>query len=318
MHMKKVLIVKTSSMGDLIHAFPALTDAARAYPEAEFHWLAESSFVEIPRFHSAVSKTIEVSWRNWRHKLWQKSSRDDIHAFLTELRQTKYDRIVDLQGLLKSAVMARLAHGQVAGPDKASAREWFASWLYHKPCQATYQQHVLQRNRQLMAKALDYTYDVNRLDYGLKQTIKVTKSSNQIIFIHGTSLEAKEWPVANWIELAKRMHQHGLEVVLPWGTERERLRAQYIAKQTQAVLLPKLSLTELKQVIEQARAAVAVDTGLGYLAAALQVPCISIYPVTNAEILAVKGPGQAYCAPDQHNEIKTSTVYQKLLELGVL
>ncbi|GAF69677.1 unnamed protein product, partial [marine sediment metagenome] len=150
----KILVVKTSSLGDVIHALPALTDAAHAIPNISFDWVVEKSFSEIPSWHLQVNKVIPVSWRKWRKNMRESWKSGEIQHFYHDLRDSHYDKIIDAQGLMKSAIMACMAKGIKCGLDYKSAREPLASLFYQHRHKVDYQQHAVTRSRQLFAKAL--------------------------------------------------------------------------------------------------------------------------------------------------------------------
>lgn len=310
----RVLIIKTSSMGDLIHALPAITDAARNYPHIQFDWVAEKSFAEIPAWHPKVKKVIPLSWREWRKNLWKKQTRDEMKIFFSELRQEKYDWVIDLQGLLKSAVLAATAHGISCGLNFSSARDHLAALFYQKTYPVEFKQHAILRARLLLSQALNYSFDGKKIDYGISRPI--SKIKPQVLFIHGTSRVDKEWAEANWIELAKFVEAKNYQVLLPWGSETEKGRAEQIAKATHAKVLPRMSLSDLKTVLAECQFAVAVDTGLGHLAAALNVPCVSLYPATNPALIGAQGENQIYCLADNEGNIPVNSVSEKLLNFA--
>lgn len=297
----KILVVKTSSLGDIIHALPALTDAANAIPDLSFDWVAEKGFSEIPSWHSQVNKVIPVSWRKWRKNLSASWKSREIQDFHHELRDTQYDKIIDAQGLIKSAVMAYMARGQRCGLDYASAREKLASLFYQCRHRVDYQQHAVTRCRQLFAKTLAYDMPEGMPDYGILHHFSsfAQQDNNDVMFFHGTTRDDKEWPVSHWIALAKYCADSNLNVLLPWGNDREKQRATEIAAVcNNAKVLPKMSLGELAKQLAQVKAAVAVDTGLGHLAAALNVPTLSIYGPTDPKHIGACGENQIHlCAP---------------------
>ncbi len=310
----RVLIIKTSSMGDLIHALPAITDAAKNYPDIEFDWVAEKSFAEIPTWHPNVKKVIPVSWRKWRKSLWKKQTQDEMKAFFSELRREKYDFVVDLQGLLKSAVLAAAADGVSCGLNFSSARDHLAALLYQKKYPVEFKQHAILRARLLLSQALNYSFDAKKIDYGISRPGREIKG--QVLFIHGTSRVDKEWAEENWVGLAKWVEGRNYEVLLPWGSEAEKLRAERIALKTRAKVLPRMSLSELKNLLAECQFAVAVDTGLGHLGAALNVPCVSLYPATDPALIGAQGENQIYCLADGDGKIAVNSVSEQLLNFA--
>lgn len=295
----RVLLIKTSSLGDLIHSLPALTDAARAIPGIQFDWVVEEGFAEIPAWHPAVAQVIPVAIRRWRKHLWQTLKNGEWRRFKQRLGETRYDLVIDAQGLLKSAWLTRYVKAPVAGLDRASAREPLASRFYDRSYAVPRDQHALERVRQLFAQALDYPLPAGLGDYGLDRNLLADAAAQPyLLFLHGTTWASKHWPETYWRSLAERMDGLGWAIRLPWGNEVEMARAERLAAGlAHAAVLPRLNLAGVAKVIAGARACVAVDTGLGHLAAALDVPCISLYGPTLPGRVGAYGRGQVHlCA----------------------
>ena len=164
----RVLLVKTSSLGDLIHSFPALSDAGRAIPGIRFDWLVEEGFAEVPAWHPGVLKVIPIGLRRWRRG-WRKAwDSGELGEFARLLRQQRYDLVIDAQGLIKSALPAVLAHGRRAGLDRVSAREPLSALFYQRRYRVARGQHAVERVRQLFAQALAYPLPADPPDYGLR------------------------------------------------------------------------------------------------------------------------------------------------------
>ena len=297
----RVLLVKTSSLGDVIHALPALTDAARAIPGITFDWVVEEGFAEIPTWHPAVGKVIPVAIRRWRKNIWQTLKSGEWKRFKQTLRAEKYDLVIDAQGLVKSAWLTRYVNAPVAGLDKNSARERLASRFYQRRLAVARGQHAVERLRQLFAVALGYDLPKGLGDYGLnvERLIELPRKKPYVLFLHGTTWDTKHWPEVYWRDLAVRMGHLGVEVRLPWGNPVEKARAERIANGLpNAVVLPKLNLAGVAKVLASANACVAVDTGLGHLAAALDVPTISLFGPTNPGLTGAYGKAQIHLASD--------------------
>lgn len=295
----RVLLVKTSSLGDVIHTLPALTDAARAIPGIQFDWVVEEGFAEIPAWHPAVAQVIPVAIRRWRKNLWQTLKNGDWSRFKARLRETRYDLVIDAQGLLKSALLTRYVKAPVAGLDRDSAREPIACRFYDRLYAVPKDQHALERTRQLFAQALGYSVPAGLGDYGLdRAALADVVAQPYLLFLHGTTWASKHWPEADWRALTQRMADAGWAVRLPWGNDTERARAgRIVAGIANAAVLPKLNLAGVAKVIAGAQACVAVDTGLGHLAAALDVPTISLYGPTLPGRVGAYGRGQVHlCA----------------------
>ena len=296
----RVLIIKTSSLGDVIHTLPALTDAAHAIPGIRFDWVVEEGFAEIPSWHPAVDQVIPVAIRRWRKNLWQTIKSGEWKAFKQRVRERKYDLVIDAQGLVKSAWLTRFVKAPVAGLDRYSAREGWASRFYDRRLSVATGQHAVERVRQLFALALAYDLPEGIGNYGLDlDRLQLPPAAPYVVFLHGTTWATKHWPEAYWRELAERMGQRKLQVRLPWGNQAEKDRAERIAQGlNNCQVLPKLNLAGVARVLAAAKACVAVDTGLGHLAAALDVPTISLFGPTNPGLTGAYGRVQVHQASD--------------------
>jgi len=240
-----VLIVKTSSLGDVVHTLPAVTDAARGIPGLRCDWLVERPFAEIPAWHPAVDRVIQCDVRGWRRNLRQTVFGGDWARFRAELRAAPYELVIDAQGLVKSALLARQARGPVVGPDRASAREPLATAFYQRSCAVPrhHAEHAVERTRRLFALALGYPYPATPPDAGLDRASFPAPELERpyAVLLHGTTWDSKRWPRAHWCELGQWLAARGLRVALPWGSEAERLDAQAIAAACGGLVLPKLA-----------------------------------------------------------------------------
>ncbi len=297
----RILIVKTSSLGDVIHTLPALTDAVNAVPGLTADWVVEESFAEVPAWHPAVAEVIPVAIRRWR-KNWMRSLRGcEISHFRRMLKARRYDAVIDAQGLMKSALISWQAHGPRNGLDKNSIREPLSSRFYQHAHEVSKAEHAVQRVRQLFAKSLGYHYDPGQIDYGLALpgTEPSSSSRPQLIFLHGTTWASKHWPEPYWRELMQLAVSAGYQVCLPWGDLQEQERAMRLAHGIEhASVLEKLSLTSLLGRLQQSVGVVAVDTGLGHLAAALGLPTVSLYGATNPALSGTFGHNQLQLKSD--------------------
>ncbi len=297
----RVLLIKTSSLGDVIHSLPALTDAMRAIPGIRFDWVVEEGFAEIPTWHPAVDRVIPVALRRWRKNLWSTLRGGEWRQFKARLAEQRYDLVIDAQGLLKSALLTRYVPAPVAGLDRASAREPLASRFYDRGYAAPWGVHAVERVRQLFALALGYPLPSGSGDYALDRQRLLAGRNDEpyLLFLHGTTWVTKHWPERYWRELAERLSAAGWAIRLPWGNAEEQARAERIAAGLDRVsVLPKLNLAGVAAELASARACVAVDTGLGHLAAALDVPTISLYGPTNPGFTGAYGRGQRHLASD--------------------
>lgn len=293
----RVLLIKTSSLGDVIHTLPALTDAQRAIPGIQFDWVVEEGFAEIPSWHPAVAEVIPVAIRRWRKHLWQTYKNGEWRALKQRIKQQSYDLTIDAQGLLKSAWLTRFNLAPVAGFDKQSAREAVASYFYDAKYQVATDLHAVERTRRLFALALGYSITGKAAEYGL-QTRHKALAQPYVMFLHGTTWPSKHWPEQYWRHLAEQLNSQGIAVHLAWGNAAEQQRAERIAHELEQVtVLPQLNLAGVADEIANATACVAVDTGLGHLAAALDVPTISLYGPTLPGRVGAYGKGQIHlCA----------------------
>lgn len=293
-----VLIVKVSSLGDVIHTLPALTDAVRAIPDIKFDWVTEEAFTEIPTWHSAVNEVIPVAFRRWKKNIFKMLFSQEYRKFKRKLKQTHYDLIIDAQGLLKSGHICSLAQGKVVGMDKSSAREKVATRYYDESFAVSRQQHAVERTRNLFAQALGYSVENMELDYGLSLSqFKSNQDSTDksLYFLHGTTWETKLWPEQYWIELGDIAVKNGYRIKLLWGSEEEQQRATRIAEAIpSATVMNRLSLTEIAGKLLQADIVVAVDTGLAHLAAALDRPTIALYGASDADKTGTYGKNQTH------------------------
>lgn len=297
----RVLIIKMSSLGDVLHLMPALSEAQYHYPHIQFDWVVEESFAQLPSWHPAVTQVIPVAFRRLRKYTWRMWRQPEWQDFLKQLRAQHYDLIIDAQGLIKSAFIARLAHGQRAGLSWRSARESLASCVYHKRYPVDPTLHAVIRMKRLMAQALQYQCDDDKIDYNLElPAVDLPFSltdSRFLIFFHGTTWVTKLWPETYWRQLAHRAQQEGLVVYLPWGSDEEYQRAMRLAEDLEQVhVLPKLSLIQLAQLLVKAAGTVTVDTGLGHVAAALAVPTVALYGATDPKKTGTSGHNQTHLA----------------------
>ncbi|WP_047514894.1 lipopolysaccharide heptosyltransferase I [Methylophilus sp. Q8] len=292
--MKRILIVKTTSMGDVIHALPVVEDILQHFPDAHIDWLVEASFADIPRLHPRVAQVFTVAVRRWRKQWWRRQTWREIAAVKQAVAAQPYDLVLDLQGLVKSAVMATWARGPCHGYDKHSIREPLASRFYQHRYAISYRQHAVVRMRTLAALALGYAVPQNKPAYGLAG-LDQHAPAEAFLALHATSRDSKLWPEEHWVALGQHYARQGLHMWLPWASDSEKARAERIAalvsqaQVPQALVLPKLSLQQLASQMPQVRFAVGVDTGLSHLAAALDIPIVAIYTDTEPAFTGVAG-----------------------------
>ncbi|MXP56651.1 lipopolysaccharide heptosyltransferase RfaC [Pantoea sp. Mhis] len=324
----KVLIVKTSSMGDILHTLPAVTDAMNILPKICFHWVVEEDFLQIPAWHPAVARVIPVAIRRWRKHWFGRQQSKERRQFKTELQLNKYDLIIDAQGLIKSAVLiTRLAQGKKHGYNCQSARESFAGWWYDKGHRINKDQHAIERTRELFSKCLDYKKPKNLGNYAIAEHFSSSLTNNTyeyLIFIHSTTDTNKHWPELYWRKLIQYIQSNILKIKLPWGLKHEYLRACRLAKGFKYVeVLPKLTLEQIAMQLIGARAVVSVDTGLSHLTAALGRPNITLYGPTYSQLIGSYGKNQiSLTSSTQHlSDLKVEYVLpylQSILDKNIL
>ena len=283
---QQLLIVKTSSLGDVVHALPAISDVKLRYPDLQIDWVVEDIFAEIPPLHPGIRQTIPVALRSWRQQWFSLSAWRALFEFRRNLAQRPYDMVLDLQGLLKSSMISSWSRGSRHGLDWSSAREPLATYGYqHRHC-VPRQQHAIDRNRQLAAAALQYSLPVP-VDYGLGLSRQTELSDPHVVLLHSTSRDDKLWPEENWCRLIEHYSQRGYRCLLPWGSAAEEARSKRLAT-PHTVLLPRLPLRTLAEYCASAVGVVGLDTGLTHLAAAVGVPVIAIFSGSDPELTGVR------------------------------
>jgi heptosyltransferase-1 len=289
----RVLLIKTSSLGDVIHCLPAVSDMARATPGLVLDWVIEEQLADIARLHPAVDRAIPVRLRGWRRRPLSSDTWTEFGVFRNAVRQKRYDRIIDAQGLIRSALLARLARGPHCGYDRQSVREPPASLFYDRKFPASVTIHAAERMRRLAAQSMGYEMPAE-LDYGLR--IKGARPEwlggrAYVVALHATARADKTWAEDGWRDLVRRAASQGLEVVLPWGSEAERRRSKRIAEATpSAIVPPALGFGEMAALLAGAAAVIGVDTGLTHLASAVGAPVVAIYAASWSEFNGVIGP----------------------------
>ncbi len=288
----RILLVKTSSLGDVIHNLPVASDLRRQFPEAIIDWCVEESFADIPRLHPAIADVIPVSIRRWRKSLFCAATWSQIREFRKRLGQTNYDVVLDTQGLIKSGLITFFARGRCCGYAAEVAREPLASYFYDKTFVIPPNAHAVERNRWLSAAAFGYPVDLP-LDYGIAApdlALPWLKAERHAVLLTATSRDDKLWSEDHWIAVARHLVDRGTIPVLPSGNPAERQRAERIgAGAPGSVVAPPLTLKELASLIGHAKLAVGVDTGLVHLATALNVPTIALYISTDPALTGVHG-----------------------------
>lgn len=304
----KILLVRLSSMGDLIHTLPAIEDLAQACPDVELHWLCEAGFADIARLHPFVKKVHEMKWRQWRKHLGKRETWQAMSRLKNDLREERFDWVLDSQSLLKSALFAKCAGAPIFGLNKASAREAAAAWFYSKSFEVPKGRSAVWRNRALFAQAFDYEMP-QVLSFG----VEVPEAGRlnglaqpYFVALHATSRDSKLWPVAHWRALLQMLRQNEpCTVYLPWGNETEKTRAHEIAADLPFVqVCEKMNLLQAAALLQGAKGVAGVDTGLLHLADAVNVPVVGIFTDTDPRKTGVqesawaKNLGGVACLPE--------------------
>ncbi len=280
----RILVVKLSSLGDVVHAMPAVQDMRRARPDAVIDWVVERGFAPLVARCEGVSRVIPCEIRRWRKSPLSRETRAAWGAFRAELREQAYDLVIDLQGLAKSALVAwqaRLAPGgqrvALGNRTEGSGYEAPTRWVAHRAVHIPPRIHAVDRSRVLCAHALGYAPEFPEV-FGLRAQA-ATATTPEVALVHGTSRDDKLWPEAHWVELGRRLIAQGHTLGLPHGGEAERERAQRLAAALgpQATVWPALDLGALSDRLAACAGVVGVDSGLSHIATALDRPHVQVY-----------------------------------------
>jgi len=296
----RLLIVKLTSLGDVIHALPAVTDAANALPLLEVDWMVDEAFAEVPAWHPTVRRVVTAPLRRWQRTWRTREARAEAIAFIRDLRRERYDLVIDAQGTIKSGAMTLAARGVRAGYDTRSIREPLASGAYRRRHRVSRKLHAVERIRRLFAAEFAYPLPPTAPDYGLRPAWSPGQvTGRDILFLHGATWTNKRWPEAHWSTLARLVADDGYVVNVPAHGDAERARAAAMIEGIgSGIVLPPLSLTDIAERLRGAAGAVAVDTGLAHLAAALGVPNVTLFGPTDPALSGALGANQGNLAAD--------------------
>lgn len=283
----RILIVRVSSLGDVVHNMPVLADIHRHYPDAIIDWVVEESYVGLVRLNKHVNEVIPFALRRWKKNFFSSSVRKEFSLFLNQLRSRSYDYVFDTQGLIKTGLVMGFANVTKKGKKiglahktDGSGYESLSRIFHDKSISVEKHIHVVQRGREIVAKALGYTIDTPP-DFGLNvpdEHPDWLPSEPYAVFFHGTSRDSKKWPRQNWIEIGQLLEKSGFGILLPWGSAQEFDEATSLAASLpNAKVLPRLSITDAALLTGKASFVVGVDTGLSHLAAAYDKPTVQIY-----------------------------------------
>jgi heptosyltransferase I len=287
----RILLVKLSSLGDVVHTMPAVQDIVAAHPGAVIDWVVEPAFAPLVQRVAGVGDVIGAPLRRWRQGWWTQRVRNEFAVLRQRLQRDAYDAVIDLQGLTKSALIARLARLAPGGHrygignrTEGSSWEQPARWLVDRPIRIEPRIHALDRSRALAAKALGHAID-GAPRYGLRSEpgAGARGAMPTIAFVHGSSRDDKLWPNSHWITIGKRLLNEGWRIALPQGGEVEQTRAELIAAALQferdprVEVWPSLALDAVIDRLAGVQGVIGVDSGLSHIAVALGLPHVQIY-----------------------------------------
>jgi heptosyltransferase-1 len=293
----RILIVKTSSMGDVVHALPLAADLAAHVPGAQIDWLVEESFAAIPAMSRHVRRVHRVALRRWRRAPLQRATWAEIAAAKAGLRREGYDWVLDVQGLLKSAWVARWAGAPVAGLSSSTARERIATAFYARRVAIARDLHAVERCRRLGAAVFGYEpqsrprFDLDVAAAQAASTSPPTAPPTAVLLVNA-SRATKLWPEERWIALEQSLAERGMASRLTWGTPQEQQRSERLAaRMRRASVAPRAPIDTIATELASARLVVGLDTGLTHLAAALGRPTVGIYCDYDPSLVGLVGDG---------------------------
>jgi len=287
--MPSILLIKTSSLGDVVHNLPVVSDIRARFPLARIDWVVEEAYGDIVGMHPGVQRAIPVALRRWRGNPFKLAHWREFRQFRRALSGVRYDCVIDTQGLIKSALLARAATGARHGYDAASAREPLAARFYDLLHAVPRDLHAVVRNRRLAALAMGYELPA-ALDYGISvpSGLAPFESRPYCVLLHATSRADKLWPEPAWKQLGAELARQGFASVLPWGNAAERARSERIAHSLrEAVVPPAQGILAMAGLLAGAKAVIGVDTGLSHLAVALGCPVVALYCGTHPGLTGV-------------------------------
>tara|TARA_B100000686_G_scaffold41146_1_gene42626 strand:+ start:18004 stop:18978 length:975 start_codon:yes stop_codon:yes gene_type:complete len=294
----RVLIIKLTSMGDLMHALPALTDASKKIPNIEFDWVVDKNFSEVPLWHPKVKSVITTNHRTWKKNFLSTKLINNLISIKSAVNNTNYDAVIDMQNNIKSAALSLLVKGSVHGLNKDSAREYPSHIAYKFKYEVSKESHAILRQRQLLALSLNYEFDAQDMDYGIthkfeKPNLELPKKF--IFLVHNASWPNKMWSISRWKEIVKLINNEGYIAILPSGSIEEFKRAQEIASISRdALAIPALSLNQTAYIIKKSTGCICSDTGLAHLSALLGKPSVTLYSVTDEKLIGTRGNNQTH------------------------
>jgi heptosyltransferase I len=289
---QRILFVKLSSLGDVVHNFPAVTDLARRHPGAHIGWAVEEAYADLVRLHPAVRESIPMGLRGLRDHPFDRERWRRLRASRQTLKGQRWDCVVDTQGLLKSALVANTARGPTYGLDRASAREALSPLFYRRSFAVPRALHAVERNRKLVGQVFGYEPE-GAAEYGLEippYPPVWAPRGHYAVLLHAASRADKRWPDDHWISLARRLAEENYGTVFPGGTDAERVAAGRLSLLVPGGMAsPPMDLWVAATLLAHASIVVGVDTGLTHLAVALGRPTVGIYTATDPRLTGLHG-----------------------------
>ena len=281
-----ILIVKLSSLGDVVQTMPVVADILAVHPDAQIDWVVEEAFAPLVARVQGVRRVIPIALRRWKKTWFFRVTRAERKAFKAALRQATYDAVIDCQGLIKSAMVARMANltpqglrGSFANKSEACSYEWPVRFLLSHNQAMPARIHAVARTRLLAGQLLGYVIQ------GLPKTVfknipRCDPTSHTVMLTHGTTRLDNEWPKWKWENLSAWLVEHGAHrVLLPHSNSRELAVCDGVKRHipNNAEILPRMGLPELLDVMATCRGVIGVDSGLSHLAVALDLPHVQIF-----------------------------------------
>ncbi|MEY2805044.1 MAG: hypothetical protein RL657_2380 [Pseudomonadota bacterium] len=281
----RVLLVKLSSLGDVVHTLPAALDIRARCPDAQLDWVVEPAFADLVRACPAIDQVIEMDLRRWRKSPWSSATRQAWRAFKAQLQSRAYDWVIDLQGLTKSALVSRLARltatGQriaMAHATEGSAYERPTRWVAHRCIALRPHIHAVERAREVCARALGYARPSDGPAPWQGLRVDPALARPDVLCVHGTSRPDKLWPEAHWLVLGQRLLARGWSPVFVHGNAEEQSRAERLARGLPGSrVAPRWSLPQLLDEMARSQGVIGVDSGPSHMAVAMGLPHVQIY-----------------------------------------
>ncbi len=302
-----------------MHALPALSEAKENINDISFDWVVDKNFASVPSWHPLVDKIITTDHRNWKKQFFSKDTRESLRHVVNKLNEGNYDLVVDMQNNLKSAFISYLIKHDVIGMDAKSAREFPAHLAYSNKINVDKRLHAIERQKELLGKALGYKCKKNNVNFGalFKNFVKpnIELANEYIVLVQNASWITKQWSIENWQELIRRIEEKGVPMLLPSGNLEELERAKEICSiSDMAQALDLMSLNEIAYIIKNANFSICSDTGLAHLSALVGTPSITLYGPTKTSLIGTYGESQIHLVGENKdiNNIKVSEVIGKL------